>query len=114
MLNYVSQLRIQGLKAKKPKEINRPNCSTLRVYLIGAEVYDSWMDLTSLFEQCWKRKVLSLFFFFFLHSLTGGISETLEIEIKMGIESEGWDLKFVEIESDRIEIWEDLKEGVVV
>ena len=57
----------------------------------------------------------SLFFpFFFLHSLTGGISETLEIEIKMGIESEGWDLKFVEIESGRIEIWEDLKEGVVV
>ena len=47
---------------------------------------------------------LFLFFFFFLHSLTGGISETLEIEIKMGIESEGWDWKFVEIESGRIEI----------
>ena len=70
------------------------------------------MDLTSLFEQWWNRKVL--FFFSFLHSLTGGISETLEIEIKMGIESEGWDLKFMEIESGRIEIWEDLKEGVVV
>ena len=44
------------------------------------------------------------FFFFFLHSLTGVISETLEIEIKMGIESEGWDWKSVEIESGRIEI----------
>ena len=35
------------------------------------------------------------FFFFFLHSLTGGISKNLEIEIKMGIESEGWDWEFV-------------------
>ena len=62
------------------------------------------MDLTSLFEQCWKRKVLH----FCLHSLTGEIIETLEIEIeieiKMGIESEGWDWKFVEIERGRIEI----------
>ena len=54
------------------------------------------------------------FLFLFLHSLTGGISETLEIEIKMGFEYEGWDWKFVEIESGRIEIWEDMKEGVVV
>ena len=43
-------------------------------------------------------------FFSFLHSLTGVISETLEIKIKMGIESEGWDWKSVEIESCRIEI----------
>ena len=69
------------------------------------------MDLMSLFEQWWNRKVLC---FFFLHSLTGGISETLEIEIKMGIESKGWDWKFVEIESGRIEIWEDMKEDVVM
>ena len=46
----------------------------------------------------------SFFLFSFLHSLIDGISETLEIEIKMGIESEGWDWKFVEIESGRIEI----------
>lgn len=58
------------------------------------------MDFTSLFEQCWKWKVLH----FCLHSLTGEASETLEIEIKMGIESEGWDWKFVEIERGRIDI----------
>ena len=99
MLNYVSQLRIQGLKAKKPKEINRPNCSTLRVYLIV-----EWILQACLNSDGIGRSFVSFFFFFFLHSLTGGISETLEIEIKMGIESKGWDWKFVEIESGRIEI----------